>query len=233
MLGCKTCSASASWPQVQVCNPSVSLNLHPCCQCSVTNITVSISTCVHLCASAARLHLLVKYSVGTSCSIVMSMWPADTQLATVGNRPQLVLSVVWQHNRNTPFCHDCCHCMAGRLLTTSDWDPKLMDVLTSVSEMTTSRTLPELHSAAPPAASMTKPRGAASYSSLSFAGADAETGLAKIPPPWSTIAGRCERFIVMDMAINAQQCKCGLVQVKCIVSLLVVCLLVRCVRCQT
>ncbi len=66
---------------------------------------------------------------------------------------------------------------------TSDLDPKLTIVLMSVFAMVTSRMEPVAHSARPPAASTTRASGAASYSNLSFAGADLDTGFANTPPP--------------------------------------------------
>ena len=68
---------------------------------------------------------------------------------------------------------------------TSDLDPKLTIVLMSVLAMVTSRMEPVAHSARPPAASATRASGAASYSNLSFAGADLDTGFANTPPPCS------------------------------------------------
>ena len=98
--------------------------------------------------------------------------------------------------------HHCCHFKAGLLLMTSDLDPKLTIVLMSVFAMVTSRMEPVAHSARPPAASTTRASGAASYSNLSFAGADLDTGFANTPPPCNE-ASQCVTSIVVICKQNA------------------------------
>ena len=52
---------------------------------------------------------------------------------------------------------------------------------------------------APPAASTMKAKGAHSYSSLSFAGADALTGLRKMPPP-------CAKALFLQLLDTESEC---------------------------